>query len=85
MSKKLYVGNLPSSVTAEDLSIRFARFGIVASADVVMETRTSQNRRSGLVEMTTDAGAIAAINGLNFTQFGDLTMSVRAVPLKSPT
>ena len=84
MGKKLYIGNLPSSATAEDLSSRFSKYGIVASADVVMEKPTSRNRRSGLIEMATDAGAIAAINGLNFTQFGDLTMSVRAAPVKSP-
>ena len=83
MGKKLFVGNLPCSVTAVDLSSRFSKFGIVTSADVIMEEITSRNRRSGLVEMATDAGAIAAINGLNFTQFGDLTMSVRAAPLES--
>jgi len=82
MSKKLHVGNLPSSATKEDLSSRFSKFGIVASTDVVSDTRTGQSRCSGLVEMATEADAKAAINGLNFTQYGDLTMSVSVAPLK---
>ena len=82
MSKKLHVGNLPSSATKEDLSIRFAKFGIVEFADVVTDTRTGQNRCSGLVEMATEADAKAAISGLNFTQYGDLTMSVSAALAK---
>jgi RNA recognition motif-containing protein len=82
MSNKLHVGNLPSSATKEDLSTRFEKFGIVASTDVVTDTRTGQNRCFGLVEMATEADAKAAINGLNFTQYGDLTMSVSVAPLK---
>ena len=82
MSMKLHVGNLPSSATKEDLSIRFARFGIVASVDVVVDTQTGQSRCSGLVEMASEAEAKAAISGLNFTQFGDLTMSVSAALAK---
>ena len=42
MSKKLHVVKLPSSATNEDLSIRFATFGIVESTDVVSDTRTGQ-------------------------------------------
>jgi len=82
MSKKLHVGNLPSSTTREDLSSRFSEFGIVESTDVVSDTRTGQSRCSGLVEMATEADAMAAINGLNFTQYGDLTMSVSVAPPK---
>jgi len=76
MSRKLHVGNLPFSTTEEDISIRFARFGTVESAEVVTDHRTGQSRCSGLIEMATEAEATAAINGLNFTQFGDLTISV---------
>ena len=80
MSKKLQVGNLPSSATKEDLANRFEKFGIVEFADVITDTRTAQRRCSGLIEMATEAAARAAMHGLNFTQYGDLTMSVRAAP-----
>ena len=82
MSKRLHVGNLPSSATKEGLSSRFSKFGSVASADVVADTRTGQSRCSGLVEMAAEAEAKAAINGLNFSQYGDLTISVSAALTK---
>lgn len=82
MNKKLHVGNLPSSATKEGLSSRFEKFGAVEFADVAIDTRTGQRRCSGLVEMASEANAQAAMKGLNFTQYGDLTMSVSAVPAK---
>jgi RNA recognition motif-containing protein len=82
MNKKLHVGNLPSWATKEDLSSRFKKFGTVEFADVSIDTRTGQRRCSGLVEMASEADAQAAIKGLNFTQYGDLTISVGAVPAK---
>ncbi|MDH3419833.1 MAG: RNA-binding protein [Gammaproteobacteria bacterium] len=83
MSKKLHVGNLPSSATKEELSNRFGKFGIVELADVIRDTRTGQRRCSGLVEMACEANAQAAMKGLNFTQYGDLTISVSAAPAKA--
>jgi RNA recognition motif-containing protein len=80
MSKKLHVVKLPSSATNEDLSIRFATFGIVESADVVSDTRTGQSRCAGLVDRATEAAATASISGLNFTQYSDLKMSVGTSP-----
>ena len=82
MSKKLHVGNLPSAATKEGLTSRFSIFGIVESAEVVTDTRIVQNRSSGLVEMATVADAKAAIAGLNFTQYGELTMSVSVAQVK---
>jgi len=79
MGTKLHVGNLPSSATDDDLLIKFGQFGVVESAKIIRDERTGKSRGAGLVRMASVAEATAAINRLNFSQYGDLTMTVSAV------
>ena len=65
MGNKLYVGNLAYSVRDEDLQQRFAEFGSVTSAKVMMDRDTGRSKGFGFVEMGSDAEAQAAIRGLN--------------------
>ena len=65
MGKKLYVGNLTSSVSSSDLQEWFTPFGTVQSAQVVSDRDTGRSKGFGFVEMDTDAQAQAAIQGLN--------------------
>ena len=65
MSSKIYVGNLPYSVTNASLESNFAEFGGVASAKVMMDRDTGRSKGFGFVEMGSDAEAQAAINGMN--------------------
>ena len=65
MGNKLYVGNLAYSVRDQDLQDAFAEFGAVASAKVMMDRETGRSKGFGFVEMSSDAEAQAAINGLN--------------------
>lgn len=65
MSKKLYVGNLSYNATSADLQTLFAEYGAVEKADVLMDKMTGRSRGFGFVEMTNDAEAQAAIDGLN--------------------
>jgi RNA recognition motif-containing protein len=62
---KLYVGNLPWSVTDADLSQLFAGVGQVNSAQVIMDRDTGRSRGFGFVEMSQDDGrrAISEIGG----------------------
>lgn len=76
MSRKLYIGNLPISATEADLRCKFAAYGTVESAIVVMDPQTGRSRRFGFVEMANDTEARAAIDRLNMTQYEDATMSV---------
>jgi RNA recognition motif-containing protein len=78
MGTKLRVGNLPSSATADDLLVKFGQFGVVESAQILRDERTGQISGTGLVSMANDADAKIAITRLNFSQYGDLTMSVSA-------
>ncbi len=65
MGNKLYVGNLSYSVRDEDLQQSFADFGSVSSAKVMMDRDTGRSKGFGFVEMSSDAEAQAAINGMN--------------------
>ena len=70
MGNKLYVGNLPYSFRDEDLQQAFAAHGTVTSAKVMMERDTGRSKGFGFVEMSNDAEAQAAINGMNGQQYG---------------
>ena len=65
MGKKLYVGNLPFSVTDADLSQIFAQVGTVASAKVIMDRDTGRSKGFGFVEMNSDEEAANAISQFN--------------------
>ena len=65
MGKKLYVGNLAYSIRDNDLEQAFGQYGSVASAKVMMERDTDRSKGFGFVEMSSDAEAQAAIEGLN--------------------
>jgi RNA recognition motif-containing protein len=65
MSKKIYVGNLPYSVTDSSLESNFSEFGSVSSAKVMMDRETGRSKGFGFVEMASAEFAQAAITGLN--------------------
>ena len=62
---KLYVGNLPWSMTDSDLEKLFSDCGPVTSAKVVMDRDTGRSRGFGFVEMDrADAqNAMSKLNG----------------------
>ena len=62
---KVYVGNLPWSVTDLDLQELFAPFGTVESAQVVTDRDSGRSRGFGFVEMAAQHApqAIAKLNG----------------------
>lgn len=65
MNNKLYVGNLAYAVRDNDLEQAFSEFGQVVSAKVMMERDTGRSKGFGFVEMSSDAEAQAAIEGLH--------------------
>jgi len=70
MAKKLYVGNLPFSVTEEQLRALFEPVGEVTSAKVISDKFTGQSKGFGFVEMSSDSDAAHAISSLNETTVG---------------
>ena len=65
MGKKLYVGNLPYSVSSSDLQNMFTPHGTVESAEVISDRMTGRSKGFGFVEMASDDEATAAITALN--------------------
>jgi cold-inducible RNA-binding protein len=70
VGKKLYVGNLTYQVSSSDLEQMFAAFGGVQSAQVIEDRDTGRSKGFGFVEMSNDAEAQAAIQGLNDHEYG---------------
>jgi len=65
MAKKLYVGNLPYNVTADDLKNQFSQAGSVESATVITDKMSGRSKGFGFVEMATDEEAAKAIELFN--------------------
>ena len=65
MSKKLYVGNLPFSVTESELEELFSQVGAVDSVRIITDRETGRARSFGFVEMAADEEADKAIEKFN--------------------
>ena len=76
MGKKLYCGNLSYNVSSSDLEQMFAEFGRVQSAEVIMDRDTGRSKGFGFVEMSSDAEALAAIDGLNLKEHDGRALAV---------
>ncbi len=72
----IYVGNLPYSVTEDDLRTAFAAFGEVSSASVITDKFTGQSKGFGFVEMSDNSAADSAIKSLNDSDLGGRKIKV---------
>ena len=61
----IYVGNLPNSLTEDELRAAFEAYGEVSTANIITDRFTRQSKGFGFVEMPNKTEAEAAINGLN--------------------
>jgi RNA recognition motif-containing protein len=75
MSKRLYVGNLPFDTTADALRTVFEAHGTVNDVTIVTDRDTGRSKGFGFVDMD-DAGALAAIEGLDSKDFGGRDLKV---------
>ena len=76
MAKKLYVGNLPFSVSSSDLEQVFQAHGTVESAQVITDRDTGRSKGFGFVEMRNDQEAQEAIQALNGQEFNGRALTV---------
>ncbi len=72
----IYVGNLPYSVTDNELQDLFAQYGQVSSARVIMDRDTGRAKGFGFVEMQDNAEANKAIDALNGTDMNGRAIRV---------
>lgn len=84
MAKKLYVGNLTYNVNESDLEALFAQFGVVQSAQIIVDRDTNRSKGFGFVEMNSDAEAQAAIQGLNGHDHDGRNLTVNEAKPREP-
>lgn len=76
MGKKLFIGNLPYSVTNDSLADFFRAAGNVESARVITDRDSGRSKGFGFVEMGSDAEAQTAVRDLNGKEFNGRPISV---------
>lgn len=76
MGRKLYVGNLPYSITESTLEKLFAEHGSVDSVEVIMDRHTGQPKGFAFVEMSNNKEADAATEALNLTEIDGRVINV---------
>ena len=61
----IYIGNLPYSISEDELRDLFAAHGEVSSANIIMDRDSGRSKGFGFVEMPEKTQAEAAINAIN--------------------
>lgn len=72
----IYVGNLSWNSTEEDLRAAFEAYGEVTSAKIISDRETGRSRGFAFVEMSDDAAAKKAIEGMNDQDMDGRTLRV---------
>lgn len=76
MAKKLYVGNLPYSVSEVDLRELFSQVGETVEVVVIMDRETGRSKGFGFVEMATEEEAQEAIRRFNGYSLNNRALTV---------
>jgi RNA recognition motif-containing protein len=74
--KNIFVGNLSFGTTENTVRSLFESYGSVDRVNIVTDRETGQPRGFAFVEMSVDAEAEAAINGLNGRDVDGRTLNV---------
>ena len=74
---RIYVGNLPFSMTDIELRAQFEEHGTVDSANVITDRESGRSRGFGFVEMRDEAEARRAIQALAVSSSMGLPLSMR--------
>ena len=76
MGNKLYVGNLPYSITEDELAATFMEVGEVVEVNIIYDRETGRARGFGFVEMIDEETAASAIEQLNGKEVSGRTLKV---------
>jgi len=74
--KKLFVGNLPFTVTEDRVRELFQEFGEIQSVTIPTDRETGKSRGFAFVEMANDDDAEKAIAGVNGKKEGGRALNV---------
>ncbi|MCM2280923.1 MAG: RNA-binding protein [Bdellovibrionaceae bacterium] len=84
MGKKLYVGNLPFTVTDQGLVDAFSECGTVESAKIITDRDSGRSKGFGFVEMSSDQEAQDAISKFNGADWEGRPMTVNEAKPMAP-
>lgn len=73
---RIYVGNLPYSVTDDELGNLFGEFGELATAEVIKDKFSGQSKGFGFVDMPNNSEADTAIKALNESELKGRKLTV---------
>lgn len=76
MAKKLFVGNLPYSISEDEVKSFFSEMGTVESVKIITDQYSGRSKGFGFVEMTNDEEADKAIEMLNGKELQDRALIV---------
>ena len=76
METKLYIGNLPKSMTQEELNVLFAQAGEVISMEVIKDRKSGQSRGFAFITMRAQSEADKAVSMFNLYPLGDQMLKV---------
>jgi hypothetical protein len=74
MSKRLYVGNLPYTISEDQLTQAFSQWGATGAS--LPTDDTGRSKGFGFVDIEDDAQASAAVEAMNGQQLGGRTLTV---------
>ena len=77
MAKKLFVGNLPFSMTDDQLKQTFSAHGNVVSANIVIDKFSQRSKGFAFVEFETEEEAAAAMQALDGSEQDGRNIAVK--------
>ena len=80
----IYVSNLASSATEDDIRQLFESYGVVDTIRIITDRDTGQSRGFGFVEMPDSAAAKAAIHGLQGKELAGRSLRVDEARPRAP-
>jgi RNA recognition motif-containing protein len=72
----IYVGNLPYSISEDELKNAFGKFGSVTSVKIIMDKATGRSKGFAFVEMANSSEGNQAIKSLNETDLNGRNIKV---------
>lgn len=82
MAKNLYVGNLPFSITEQELRDEFSKHGTVSRVQIIIDRETGRSRGFGFIEMAD--GAEEAIDKMNGAMVKGRALTVNVARPREP-
>ena len=80
----IYIGNLPYSISDEELGDLFSPFGEISSSKVVMDRESGRSKGFGFVEMLDKADADEAIKALDGSSVSGRNIRVNEARPREP-